>query len=278
MRLFAALGIAASLTVGADVYAHPSAAARDALSEVEGQAQGRGGRAGGGPPPSPRATAPQDLTGYWVSVVTEYWHLRMLVPAKGDFAMLPLNPDARTAANAYDAAREKAAGSECSVYGAPAIMRVPGRFYIHWADDNTLQMDIDSGTQTRMFRFAPPQGRGAPSESRGGAAPAAAEASWQGQSVAEWQYTRVPPRTGELKVVTNRLRPGYLRKNGVPYGANATMTEYFHRTTAPNGDTWITVVSELIDPENLREPFVQSTHFKKLPANATFKSEPCDAR
>ena len=87
-----------------------------------------------------------------------------------------------------------------------------------------------------------------------------------------------PPRSGELKVVTNRLRPGYLRKNGVPYSANTSMIEYYHRITAPNGDVWLTVVAEIVDPENLREPFVQSTHFKRLAPNATFKPEAREAR
>src|SRR5688572_22815399 len=113
-------------------------------------AQGRG-RAGGGPPQTGRAAAPRDLTGTWVSVVTEHWHLRMLVPPKGEFAMLPLNPEARKLATAWDPAKEPAA-EQCRSYGAAAIMRVPGRFNIQWVDDNTLQMDIDSGTQTRMLR------------------------------------------------------------------------------------------------------------------------------
>ena len=91
------------------------------------------------------------------------------------------------------------------------------------------------------------------------------EPTWQGQSRAQWQYTLNPPRSGELKVVTNRLRTGYLRKNGVPYGPNTTMTEYDHRMT--NADVWLTVVAETVDPDNLREPSVQSTHFKKLPAH-----------
>ena len=113
-------------------------------------AQGRG-RAGGGPPQTGRAAAPRDLTGTWVSVVTEHWHLRMLVPPKGEFAMLPLNPEARKLAGAWDPAKEPAAEA-CRSYGAAAIMRVPGRLHIQWVDDNTLQMDIDSGTQTRMLR------------------------------------------------------------------------------------------------------------------------------
>ena len=111
-------------------------------------AQGRGGRAGGGPPPTGRAAAPKDLTGTWVSVVTEHWHLRMMVPPSGDFSMIPANPEARKIANAWDPAKEPAAEA-CRSYGAAAIMRVPGRLHIRWVDDNTMQMDIDSGTQTR---------------------------------------------------------------------------------------------------------------------------------
>ena len=34
--------------------------------------------------------APVDLTGYWVSVVTEDWRWRMKTPPKGDVASLPL--------------------------------------------------------------------------------------------------------------------------------------------------------------------------------------------
>ena len=39
--------------------------------------------------------APEDLTGYWVSVVTEDWRFRMVTPAKGDFASVPLNGPGR---------------------------------------------------------------------------------------------------------------------------------------------------------------------------------------
>src|ERR1700752_1145058 len=103
----------------------------------DASAQGRGRGAAAGGAPSARAAAPVDLTGYWVSVVTEHWHLRMLVPPKGDFSMLPLNAEGRQVATAWDPAKEPP-GAECAAYGAPALMRVPGRLYIHWADDNTL--------------------------------------------------------------------------------------------------------------------------------------------
>jgi hypothetical protein len=213
---------------------------------------------------TPKAGAAIDLTGTWTAVISEDWPWRMITPKKGDYTRVPLTPVARKVADSWDPAKDEAAGDQCKAYGAGGVMRLPGRIRISWQNDTTLKMELEAGNQTRLFHF--------------GAAPATSEPSWQGQSVAQWQYTRVPPRTGELKVETTRLRPGYLRKNGVPYSANATMTEYYHRTTAPNGDTWITVVSEFKDPENLRDPFVQSTHFKKLPANATFKPEPCDAR
>src|SRR5688500_3361242 len=168
---------------------------------VEVQAQ-RGGGAGGGAAQSGRAAAADDLTGAWGSVVAEHWHLRMLVPPRGEFAMLPLNQNARKIAAAWDPAKEPAGEEQCRGYGAAAIMRIPSRLDIRWAGDNTLRMDIDSGTQTRMFNFG------------GGAAAASQPPSWQGYSTASWVR-------GDLQVVTTRMRPGYLRKNGVPYSDQA---------------------------------------------------------
>jgi hypothetical protein len=187
----------------------------------------------------------------------------MVTPRKGDYTHLALTPAARKVADAWDPVRDEAAGEQCKGYGAAAITRLPGRLRITWQDENTLNLEFEAGTQTRLFRF--------------GAAPAAAPASWQGVSVAEWRYTAVPPRSGELKVMTNRLRAGYLRKNGVPYSANATMKEFYHRITTPNGESWLTIVSEVTDPDNLQYPFVRSTHFKKLPDGAAFTPEPCSA-
>jgi hypothetical protein len=88
-------------------------------------AQGRQGASA--PPPTPRAASPIDVTGYWVSVVTEDWRYRMVTPAKGDFQGVPMTPAARELANAWDPARDEAEGLQCKSYGAPAIMRVPPR-------------------------------------------------------------------------------------------------------------------------------------------------------
>ena len=123
-------------------------------------AQAPGGR-GAQPPRSPRDAAPVDLTGYWVSVVTEDWRWRMVTPAKGDFAGVPLNTEGRTLGRTWDPAKDETAGTQCKAYGAPAIMRQPGRLHITWQDENTLRIDTDYGTQTRLFHFGGTRPQGA---------------------------------------------------------------------------------------------------------------------
>ena len=246
-------------------------------SAVPGTAETQGGgRAGGaGAAPAARVVAPKDLTGYWVSVVAEHWHLRMLVPPRGDFSMLPLNAEARRIADLWDPAQEPSGDAQCRSYGAPTIMRVPGRLRIQWADDNTLQMDIDSGTQTRLFHF-------------GGAGPATQAPQWQGYSVAEWEgvpAAELRARTATsgddlragLKVITTRLRAGYLRKNGIPYSSEATLEEHYDRFTEPNGDDWLVVDSIVRDPQYLTQPYVNSVAFKKLPDASGWDPTPCRA-
>ncbi len=111
-------------------------------------AQGRGQA-----PATGRAAAPVDLTGYWVSVVTEDWRWRMVTPARGDFASIPLNAEGRRAGDAWDPGKDESAGEQCRSYGAPGIMRVPGRLHITWQDDNTLKIETDQGTPTRLLHF-----------------------------------------------------------------------------------------------------------------------------
>ena len=230
-------------------------------------AQGRGGA--GAPQQSGRAGAIKDLTGYWVSVVAEHWHLRMLVPAKGDVTMLPVNAEARRITNTWDPAKDEAGGEACRSYGAPTIMRVPGRLHITWQDDNTLKIDTDSGTQTRLLHFQAPGSGGRVLSDR---------PSWQGYSAATW---RRPARTGtdknagDLRVVTNRLRPGYLRKNGVPYSENATMEEFFDAFTEPNGDSWLVIDTIVTDPTYLTQPYVNSVAFRKQRDASGWDPTPC---
>src|SRR5947208_262189 len=118
------------------------------------------GRGGAQQTPTAKAGALIDLTGYWVSLVTQDSRLRMFTPPKGDYAGIPLNADARKIADGWDPARDEAAGEQCRSYGAPALMRIPGRLRISWQDDQTLKLDMDSGMQARVFSFGNPQTEG----------------------------------------------------------------------------------------------------------------------
>src|SRR5437762_7258409 len=237
-----------------------------ATSSLYTQGRGGGGQRGAAQlPQTAKAAAPIDITGYWVSVVTEDWRWRMTTPPKGDYAGVPLNADARKIADAWDPAKDEASGEQCRSYGAANIMRVPGRIHITWQNDQTLKIETDAGTQTRLLYFGNP-------DSQGG--------TWQGISKASWdadagfgaknelfdrQFGQVGgrPQARSLKVVTTKMRPGYLRKNGVPYSANAVMTEYFDQVTERNGDVYLIVTTTVEDPTYLTQPYYTSTNFRK---------------
>jgi hypothetical protein len=234
------------------------------------EAQGRGGPPG--PTPTGKAAAPEDLTGYWVSLVTEDWRYRMVTPPKGDYASVPLNPEGRRVADTWDPAKDEAAGLQCKSYGAAALMRVPTRVRITWADDNALRVETDAGTQTREFHFGQTQ-------------PPSGDAGWQGFSAANWEFAGGgrggrggPPRGGSLKVVTTHLRPGYLRKNGVPYSANTILTEYYTRTDETDGTSYLIITTMVDDPQYLQQTFVTSTHFKKEADSAKWSPSACTSR
>src|SRR5262245_38898269 len=236
----------------------------------------------GTPASTPRAAARIDLTGYWVSVVTEDWRWRMMTPPKGDYTSIPLNTEGRRVADNWDPAKDEVAGEQCKSYGAAALMRVPGRLHILWENESTLRIDADAGTQTRLLRFDASQPAG--------------ERSWQGRSVAQWITEKdreglgnlvldpffgdAAPRltTGYLKVVTTNMRSGYLRKNGVPYSVNAILTEYFDLVPGFRNDQWLIVTTIVEDPQYLTQPFITSTHFKKLPNESGWDPTPCESR
>jgi hypothetical protein len=241
------------------------------------------GRPPGGapvPPQSAREAAPVDLTGNWVSVVSEDWRWRMLTPLRGDFQSIPLNGEGRRVGLEWDPAADEAAGLECKAYGAPALMRIPGRVRIGWQDDQTLKVETDAGEQTRILRFGAPA---TPSEPR----------SRQGYSVANWEQPvrgRLPPEglpifsgsIGQegrsLEVTTTNLLEGYLRKNGPPHSEDALLQEYFDYHVQPNGDEWFTVTTVVTDPAYLDGPFITSTDFKKERDAGGWNPTPCSAR
>jgi hypothetical protein len=238
-------------------------------------AQGRGGQPPQ-PPKTPKGAAPVDITGYWVTAVTEDWRFRMVTPPKGDYPGVPLNAEGRKVADQWDPSKDLSAGEQCRAFGAGGIMRMPVRLHITWQDDTTLKVEIDNGNQVRLFRFDKSAQPSAP--------------DWQGFSAAAWETVQEgqgmapgggrggpaePPMSGALKVITTNMRPGYVRRNGVPYSANARMTEFFDRTNEANGDSWLILTSSLDDPQYLVQPFMLTTHFKKEADGSKFSPRPC---
>jgi hypothetical protein len=217
---------------------------------------------------SGRAAAAFDPTGYWVSVITQNWRLRMVTPARGDYIGIPLTPEAKRLADAWDPAKDEVAGERCKSYGAAAIMTLPERLHITWADDNTLRMDVDAGTQTRMLHF-------------GDWKAPARKSTRQGDSLAAWMPRRGPgigpstPRAKYLKVTTTNMLPGYLRKNGVPYSERALLTEDYDFFQEASGEQWFTVTTVVDDPVYLDNALILSAQFRRQADGSLWDPTPC---
>jgi len=242
-----------------------------------GQVPAGGGQRGGAPAAGQgaapatqggRSAAPVDFTGYWVSIVTEDWIERMS----------PDSPPSGTGgARGLGGARGQPAPpppanppEACRVYAAGGSLRVPGRLHITWADDNTLKVEMDAGTQTRLFHFNP-------------TTPAPTEKTLQGYSVATWEVGgrgggRGAPagapaaRWGSLNVSTTNLRGGYLLSSRSSYSDNSTLTEYFTRHT-DFGVDYFTVTASLQDGPTTR---VTSSTFKKESDGSKFSPTGCE--
>lgn len=225
---------------------------------------------------SARDVAPVDLTGYWVSVVTEDWAWRMRTPPPGDYASVPINDAGRRVADSWTEAED----GSCLAFGGAALLRMPLRMHLTWDDADTLRMETDYGEQTRLLRF----GQTAGPDTR---------PSLQGYSIAEWQIAETVTGSGatagilttelekppwaSLEVVTTNLAPAWLRRNGIPYSENAVVTEYFDRFE-DGQDQWLTVTTIVDDPVYLTEPFVVSSNFKREPNASGWKPTPCRAQ
>ena len=241
-----------------------AAAAVALLLSLTGPTGVRAQQRGGAAARSPRDAAPIDITGYWVAYVTENWRYRMVTPAKGEYRRIPSSPAALPLINAWDPAADERAGNQCKSYGAGAIMSVPGRLHITWQDADTLRIDTDAGTQTRLFRFST-------------SASASSPPSWQGESTATWERATGPDGGGSLRVVTTNLRAGYLRKNGVPYSERTTVTEHFDVATLPDGGRLLLVTTIVEDPLYLTGPYIISPHFKKEADGSKWEPTPCSS-
>ena len=220
---------------------------------------------------TPRESALIDITGQWVSVVTEDWRWRMVTPPKGDTSSVPLNAAGRKAAEAWDRNADRTRGALCKAFGPPALIRQPGRVRIRWENANTLLLEFDAGTQVRRFRF-------------GASSPAAAR-SLQGDSDARWfrqaqnrgiLAQSAPTPGGSLEVVTTNMQAAYLRPNGVPYSERAVVKEFFDTFTLGEDGTWLIVTTVVSDPTFLTQEFVISSQFKKETDLSKWNPRPCE--
>jgi hypothetical protein len=220
---------------------------------------------------SPRESALIDITGQWVSIVTEDWRWRMMTPPKGDTSSVPLNAAGRKMAEAWDLDADRKQGALCKAFGPPGLIRQPGRLRIRWETADTLALDFDAGMQVRRFRFGAPSTTGA--------------RSLQGDSAARWFrqpqnrgiFAQTPPTPGgSLEVVTTNLQAAYLRPNGVPYSDRAVIKEFFDSFALGDDGTWLIVTTVVSDPTYLTQEFVISSQFKKETQLSRWSPRPCD--
>ncbi len=228
-----------------------------------------GAKAADAPPPSARASAPYDLAGYWVSLVTEDWRYRMMVAPAGDYEGISLTAAGKALADGWSPEADLASGNACKAYGAGGIMRMPTRLNITWASDNVLSIATDAGRQTRVLKFGPAQDQ-------------IGIGSLQGVSHARWELERLARGGavvgGTLEVVTTRMAPGYLRRNGVPYSEQATLSEYFERVDGADGTEYLVVVSVLEDPLYLAQPVITSSSFRREADGSRWAVSDCQVR
>jgi hypothetical protein len=138
------------VVIGALLLSASLHAAGQAGQAGQAAAPGPGGGGRGNQPPRPaKAGAPIDLTGYWVAVISEDWRWRMLTPAKGDYASIPINLEAKKVADTWDPSRDDAVGDRCKSYEAPGLMRAATQRRLTWLDHNPLTRELDCASRGR---------------------------------------------------------------------------------------------------------------------------------
>lgn len=219
---------------------------------------------------SARAQAPFDPTGQWVSLLTRDWVYRMIVPGRGEYQGIPLSLAGKQFADAWDASQYEATGRQCAPYGGAVVMLLPTRLRINWQDEQTLQVQTDAGMQTRLLHFQAPD------------LPAGQPRSWQGYSSATWiRPGGAPPPAGQsgfgtLKIATTNLLAGLIRKNGVAYSDQTSLTERWELHADPATQTpYLIVTGVLRDPVYLTREYYYTATFQREEDGSKWDPTPC---
>jgi hypothetical protein len=158
----------------------------------------------------------------------------------GDYLGMPINDDARLRADSWDADLISAPEHQCIPHSAIYAMRAPSNLKISTIEDPTtaqiIAFVIDGtydGPRTIWM-----DGRPHPSQF--------AAHTWSGFSTGEWEGDT-------LRIETTHLKAGYLRRNGIAFSDQATLTEFLDLH-----DKYLTLTSIAEDRVYLTEPLVRS--------------------
>jgi len=185
------------------------------------------------------------LSGNWMQIFHEDEPERGGGPEVGDYLGLPITNGARKVALSWDSSRMSVEEHQCQVHVVPYIYRGPTQLYFSEDRDPETQRVIaiknyiSNYQQTRTIWM---DDRPHPSEY--------APHTWMGFSTGKWEGP-------VLTVYTTHIKPGFVRRNGLPESDRATLIEHFIRY----GDDLLTHVSILTDPVYLTEPLIKSQDF-----------------
>jgi hypothetical protein len=191
------------------------------------------------------AYAQTDFAGVWASINNEDKEPRDPLP--GEYAGIPLNEAGKMRASTWAAAIWQLPEWQCRPHPINYWARSPHAILIrpeinpYTREVAAFHVQMGESIETAVYLDDRPH----PSEN--------ALHTWNGFSTGEW--------IGDaLKFTTTHLKESYLRRNGVEFSDQATITQYWMR----RGDilTWVQITK---DPVYLSEPFVRISEFRYNP-------------
>jgi len=164
-------------------------------------------------------------------------------PAPGDYLGIPINDDERLRADTWDGDTVSVLQHQCIPHSAPYAMRGPSGLKISTVNDpvsGQIIAFIIDGTYTGP-RTIWMDGREHPSQF--------APHTWAGFSTGAWEGDT-------LRIETTHIKAGYLRRNGIAFSDEATLTEFFDLH-----DKYLTLTTITEDPVYLTEPFILTSNW-----------------
>jgi hypothetical protein len=204
------------------------------------------------------ARAETDLSGEWTPRYHEDFPERIPGPWLGEYHGVPINEAARRRAESWDASILSVLEHQCVPHPADYGTRGPSYLRIWKEIDRQTQRLVAIHTHISAWgteRTIWMDGREHP--------PPHAAHTWQGFSTGVWDGDK-------LTVTTTHLKPGWIRRNGLPRSEDAVLREHFIR----HGN-YLTHISVIEDPAFLTEPFIRSQNWVFAPYQV-IAPYPCD--